>query len=90
MIKDRISVIKDDSFFMTDNPDADPVQIVDILKVIPFGKFHWILITMYTIMMLSTSILSFNFAFFLMPQAYLCPVINSGNQLTNLQSSDEI
>ena len=61
------SLVKDDSFFRTDDPDVDPVTINDVLEQIPFGRFHWIMIVMYFVLFLSTSTLAFNFAFFLMP-----------------------
>ena len=87
------SILKDDSFFRTDDPDADPVQIDNVLRVIPFGRFHWILLVIYTILFISTSTLALNFAFFLMPQAYLCPVSNYpfGNQIAaEVQGNSEV
>jgi hypothetical protein len=41
---------------------------------IPYGKFQKYLTALFLISFLATSTISFNFAFFLMPQHYECPV----------------
>ena len=58
---------RDDTFFRMDDPEVDPVQVVDVLHAIPLGKFHYLMIVVYFTLFLSTSTLAFNFAFFLMP-----------------------
>jgi hypothetical protein len=63
----RSFIPKDDSFFRTDDPEVDPVQALDVLRVIPFGRFHYLMIFLYFTLFISTSFLAYNFAFFLMP-----------------------
>jgi hypothetical protein len=46
---------------------------MDVLRMIPFGRFHTIMTIVYFTLFVSTSSLAYNFAFFLMPQSYLCP-----------------
>ena len=69
-----VSTKRESSFFRTGDPDQDPIQVIDVLKTIPQGKFQSILATLFFVSFLATSMLSFNFAFFLIPQAYKCPV----------------
>jgi MFS family permease len=59
---------KDDSqYFKIDDPNADPVTVDEVLSKIPFGYFHKVMILVYFILYLSTSVLAYNFAFFLLP-----------------------
>jgi hypothetical protein len=44
------------------------------MKAIPFGKFQKMLTVVFLVSFLATSTISFNFAFFLMPQRYHCPI----------------
>jgi hypothetical protein len=82
--------VSDDPFFNLDDPNVDPVSVVDVLKAIPYGKFHILMIFIYFMLFFSTSTLAFNFAFFLMPHAYKCPtvlkhevIINNGTTVAN-------
>ena len=65
--------VSEDSFFKYDDPNVDPVTVNDVMNSIPFGRFHYIMIVLYISLYLSTSTLAYNFAFFLLPQAYQCP-----------------
>lgn len=78
----------DDPYFRVDDPNVDPINIIDVLKAIPMGKFHILAIFFYFTLFLSTSTLAFNFAFFLMPQAYKCPyTVNLQNNPAALVST---
>lgn len=61
------SPIRDDSFFHTGDPNQDKITAMDVLRAIPHGRFQHILSIVYFILFISTSTLSYNFAFFLMP-----------------------
>lgn len=47
--------------------EFDPIQLIEVLKSIPYGKFQKVLALFFFISFLATSTLSFNFAFFLIP-----------------------
>ena len=66
----KSGVSQDEDFFRTEDPDVDPITDVDVLRAVPFGRFHYFISVIYFILFVSTSTLAFNFAFFLMPQAY--------------------
>ena len=68
------SPLRDDSFFHTGDPNQDKITAMDVLRKIPHGRFHTIMTLVYFILFISTSTLAYNFAFFLMPQSYLCPM----------------
>ena len=51
----------------------DIITVPDVIKAIPFGSFQKMLTAVFLISFLATSTISFNFAFFLMPQRYYCP-----------------
>jgi len=44
------------------------------MKAIPFGKFQKMLTAVFLVSFLATNTICFNFAFFLMPQRYHCPL----------------
>ena len=52
----------------------DQITVPEVMKAIPFGKFQKMLTVVFLVSFLATSTISFNFAFFLMPQRYHCPV----------------
>ena len=68
---------RDDSFFHTGDPNQDKITAMDVIRRIPHGRFHHIMVCVYFILFISTSTLSYNFAFLLMPQSYLCPIIEA-------------
>ena len=57
----------DDPFFRVDDPNVDPIGVMDVLKAVPSGKFQMLMTFFYFTLFLSTSTLAYNFAFFLMP-----------------------
>ena len=61
------SPLRDDSWFMTGDPNADRVTSLEVCKKIPHGRFQRIISLVYFILFISTSTLAYNFAFFLMP-----------------------
>ena len=71
------SVVRDDSFFHTGDPNQDKISAMDVIRMIPDGRFHHIMVCVYFILFISTSTLSYNFAFLLMPQSYLCPIVEA-------------
>jgi hypothetical protein len=74
VVRDQsLATKRDSSYFRTADPNVDPIQVIDVLKTIPHGKFQKILSILFFVSFLATSTLSFNFAFFLLPQAYKCP-----------------
>ena len=46
-----------------ENPLIEVVAPADIIRVIPFGRFHWILIVIHLIMYLSSSFVIYNMGF---------------------------
>jgi hypothetical protein len=72
--KSVVSANKEDSYFHVGDPDVDPVKEIDVLRAIPQGRFQMLMFFFYFVLFITTSALCFNFAFFLMPHAYLCPV----------------
>ena len=46
-----------------ENPQIEVVAPADIIRVIPFGRFHWILIVIHLIMYLSSSFIIYNMGF---------------------------
>eukprot|EP00347_Sterkiella_histriomuscorum_P001230 403372829 len=73
----------DDSFFKTGDPNVDPIQVTDVMKALPYGKFQKFMSVFYLYMFVTTAFLSFNFAFFLMPPIFRCPdgIDTNGNML---------
>ena len=63
---------------ISDNQTAaaagDQIQVQDVILAIPKGRFQSIMTFLYITLFLSTSTLAYNFAFFLLPQTYQCPV----------------
>jgi hypothetical protein len=64
----------DTSWFRIDDPNVDPVEVMHIIEKIPYGSFQKWMILIYLTLFISTSTLAYNFAFFLLPHSYRCPV----------------
>ena len=64
----------DASWFRIDDPNVDPVEVMHIIEKIPYGRFQKWMILIYLTLFISTSTLAYNFAFFLLPHSYRCPV----------------
>lgn len=73
----------DDSSFFKCDENVPIVEVEDILKLVPFGKFHWLLIFFHMFAYITTAILAFNYAFFLMRPVYNCTYLDP---VTNIKS----
>jgi hypothetical protein len=70
--RDRsISGLSQTSFF-TYQPLQVAVEVEELVRAIPFGKFHRFLIAFHWIVFISSSFLAYNFCFLLMDPVYLC------------------
>lgn len=69
----------DDSFFKTGDPNVDPISVIDVMRVIPFGRFQKFMSVFYLIVFMTTAFLSFNLAFFLMFPVFECPAGTDAN-----------
>ena len=54
---------------------------VDVIRAIPFGRFHYILIIIHLILYVSSSVVIYNMAFLQMYPAYECSHLEAGNKL---------
>jgi hypothetical protein len=66
----------DESSFFQSDPNVPIVEVEDILKLIKFGKFHMRLIIFHMICFITSALLAFNFAFFLMRPVYNCTYLD--------------
>jgi MFS family permease len=60
-------------------PSADITSANDVISALPFGKFQKLLFIFHAVMCITTSLLIYNLAFFLMQPFYKCPFIDPDN-----------
>ena len=56
-----------------------PIAPIDIMRALPFGKFHMILIAIHLILYISSSFTIYNMGFLQMIPAYQCSMPQTGN-----------
>ena len=63
----------------TDENQHLPIAPIDIMRVLPFGKFQTLLIAIHVILYISSSFTIYNMGFLQMLPAYQCSLPQTGN-----------
>ncbi len=74
-----IPLLRDVSGTTYINEEQIEIAPVDVMRAIPFGRFHWILIIVHFMMYISSSFILYNMGFLQMGQVYQCSLPQSGN-----------
>lgn len=70
------------SFPFTPGPSNEPVTAVDLIKLLPFSWFQYLLIITHMILYISSSFLIYNMAFMQMAPQYICFINGDPDPIT--------